>query len=44
MMMSEPASKEKPEYLTVISIPDHDGNWSHSVSIGGVVCMLLCAI
>lgn len=44
MMMDEPATDKKPRELTVLQIPDHDGNWKNSVSIGGVVCMILCAI
>ena len=42
MMMAEKEGDK--EELGPVPIPNEDGNWKESVSIGGVVCMILCAI
>ena len=42
MMMPEEAAAGKAESLGVVAIPNNDGNWKNSVSIGGVVCISLC--
>jgi hypothetical protein len=43
MFMAEKGDEGFME-LGPVPIPDEDGNWKSSVSIGGLVCMILCAI
>jgi hypothetical protein len=42
MMMLE--IKNGGNQLTKVPVPNDDRNWKTSVSIGGVVCIILCAI
>lgn len=44
MYMSELDTATGFNELGPVPIPDADGNWKTSVSIGGLVCIILCAI